>query len=91
MTGCVTVKRALLTSAHKKKLLDWCVVREKIGQLNNGRRCSGLMNQFELIPEKGVGKGGNERYHPDCINSTMKHRGEKLQVWVVWLLMGLEY
>ena len=23
----------------------------------------------------------NERYHPDCINSTLKHGGGKLQVW----------
>ena len=55
LTGCVAVKRALLTSAHKKKHLDWCR-EKKIGQLNNGGRCSGLMNQYlSFLLREGCG------------------------------------
>ena len=31
----------------------------------------------------------NERYHRDSINSTMKHRGGKLQVWGCMAVNGV--
>ena len=51
LTGCVAVKRAFLISAYKKGLN----VREKIEQLKNRRRYSGLMEvMFQLFPSRSV-------------------------------------
>ena len=34
-------------------------------------------------------KKKNERYHPDCINSTVKHGGGKLLVWGCMMANGV--
>ena len=83
LTGCVAAKRPLFTLAHRKKCLDWCRERK---DLTNEQWKKVLMldkSVFELIPTRRVSvrRKKNERYHPDCLNSTVKHGGGKLQVW----------
>ena len=37
---------------------------------------------FELIPERrAIVRRVGERYHPECIASTVKHGGGKIHVW----------
>ena len=49
-------------------------------------------SMFELFPSRRVWVGRRKkRYHPDCINSAMKHGGGNYKFGVIWLLMGLEH
>ena len=83
LTGCVAAKRPLLTLAHRKKRLDWCRERKDWTNEQWKKVLWSDESVFELIPTRRVWvrRRKNERYHPDCINSTVKHGGGKLQVW----------
>ena len=48
-------------------------------------------SMLELFPSRRVWvrRRKNETYHPDCINSTMKHGGGKLKVWGCMVANGV--
>ena len=83
LTGCVAAKRPMLTAVHRKRRLDWCRERKDWTADQWKKILWSDESTFELIPSRRVWirRRKNERYHPDCINSTIKHGGGKIQVW----------
>lgn len=83
LRGCVAAKKPLRTKTHRKKRLDWCLQRKDWTAEEWGKVLFSDESTFELIPSRRVWvrRRKGERYHQDCINSTVKYGGGKIQVW----------
>ena len=68
----------MLTARHRKSWLQWA--KERV----SGQRSCGRTNQiFQMIPGRRVivRRRVGERFHPDCVVSTVMHGGGSSQVW----------
>ena len=83
LRGCVAAKKPLLSKVHKKKRLEWCMARKDWTHEQWAKVLWSDESIFELVPSRRVWvrRRKGERYHPDCINSTVKFGGAKIQVW----------
>ena len=73
--GCVAVRKPLCPHAHKQKRKDWTFEQW-------AKMLFSDESNFELIPGRRTDvRRVGERYHPDCIVSTAKNGGRKIQVW----------
>ena len=83
LKGCVARKKPLLTNAHKKKRRERCRERKNWTKEHWGKMFFSDDTIFELIPGRRnfVRRRVGEEYHPECLVSTVKHGGGKLQVW----------
>ena len=83
LKGCVAAKKPMLTARHKKLRLKWAKERRQWEQSEWSKILWSDESIFELIPGRRaiVRRRVGERFHPDCIVSTVKHGGGKIHVW----------
>ena len=83
LKGCITVRKPLHPQAYKQKRLEWCRDEKDWTSEQWAKMLFSDKSIFELIPGRRtvVRRRVGERYHSDCIVSTAKNGGGKIQVW----------
>lgn len=83
LRGCVAARKPLHTEFHRKRRLDWCQERKDWSNQQWAKVMFSDESIFELIPGRRafVRRRKGEKFHYDCLVSTVKHGGCKVQVW----------
>ena len=83
LKGCITARKPLHSAVHRKKRLEWCQQRKDLTPEQWKKILFSDESIFELIPGRRafVRRRKGESFHHDCLVSTVKHGGGKMQVW----------
>lgn len=83
LRGCVAAKKPLRTAKHRSNRLTWSKDRKDWTSQQWGQVLFSDESTFELIPGRRVfvRRRKGEKYHHECVVSTVKHGGGKVMVW----------
>ena len=79
LKGCIATRKPLRSAVHRKKRLEWCQQRKDWTPEQWKKILFSDESIFELIPGRRafVRRKKGERFHHDCLVSTVKHGGGK--------------
>ena len=83
LKGCIAAKKPMLTAKHRTTRFNWAKERRNWKREDWAKILWSDESVFEIVPGRRVRvrRRVGEKYHPDCLVSTVKFGGGKVQVW----------
>ncbi len=83
LKGCIAAKKPMLTAKHRSAHFSWAKERRFWQQSQWAKILWSDEFVFEIVPGRRVRvrRRVGEKFHQDCLVSTVKFGGGKIQVW----------